>query len=182
MLLAPERDPCQTAADVMAAARQALVRRKAMFPVATVKRDIIDVRSPDYRAVIDGGGSPFARAEEVAAADPASPLPRLTVALIVKVAAKVFGLTLAEITGPSRRRVVVYPRQVAMYVARTLTGCSLPEIGRRFGGRDHTTALHACNRIERRRKVEPGVATDVLRLVDAISATGARMVRDADHA
>ncbi|MFV2092005.1 MAG: helix-turn-helix domain-containing protein, partial [Hyphomicrobiales bacterium] len=44
---------------------------------------------------------------------------------------------------------VVYPRQVGMYLAKTLTSRSLPEIGRKFGGRDHTTVLHAVRKIER---------------------------------
>jgi chromosomal replication initiator protein len=49
---------------------------------------------------------------------------------------------------PQRARRVARPRQVAMYLSRKLTTRSLPEIGRRFGGRDHTTVLHACRRIE----------------------------------
>ncbi|HEY6578469.1 MAG TPA: helix-turn-helix domain-containing protein, partial [Rhizomicrobium sp.] len=47
-----------------------------------------------------------------------------------------------------RSRRVARPRQVAMFLARTITQRSLPEIGRRFGGRDHTTVLHACRRIQ----------------------------------
>jgi chromosomal replication initiator protein len=50
---------------------------------------------------------------------------------------------------------VARPRQVAMYLARKLTTRSLPEIGRRFGGRDHTTVLHACRRIEELREKDP---------------------------
>jgi chromosomal replication initiator protein len=47
-----------------------------------------------------------------------------------------------------RTRVIVKPRQIAMYLAKTLTPRSFPEIGRRFGGRDHTTVLHAVRKIE----------------------------------
>ncbi len=57
-----------------------------------------------------------------------------------------FGLTPAELLSASRTRKVAWPRQVAMYLARELTGESLPAIGRQFGGRDHTTVLYACRR------------------------------------
>ena len=54
----------------------------------------------------------------------------------------------ADILSSRRTAVVVKPRQVAMFLAKTLTMRSLPEIGRRFGGRDHTTVLHAVRKIE----------------------------------
>ncbi len=57
-----------------------------------------------------------------------------------------FGLTPDELLSPSRTSRVAWPRQVAMYLARELTDESLPAIGRQFGGRDHTTVLHACRR------------------------------------
>ncbi|MGH2915742.1 MAG: helix-turn-helix domain-containing protein, partial [Solirubrobacteraceae bacterium] len=57
-----------------------------------------------------------------------------------------FGLSDEELTSPSRASRVAWPRQVAMYLARELTDASLPSIGREFGGRDHTTVLHACRR------------------------------------
>ena len=59
-----------------------------------------------------------------------------------------FGVTHDELVSPRRSQAVAYPRQVAMYLAKTLTLRSLPEIGRRFGGRDHTTVLHAVRKIE----------------------------------
>jgi chromosomal replication initiator protein len=51
-------------------------------------------------------------------------------------------------TSSRRSRIVARPRQVAMYLSKQLTAHSLPEIGRKFGGRDHTTVMHACRRIE----------------------------------
>lgn len=59
------------------------------------------------------------------------------------------GMTLAEFLGERRQAPVVHARQVAMYLAKVLTGRSTPEIGRRFGGRDHTTILHAIKKIKR---------------------------------
>src|SRR5260221_5245737 len=62
--------------------------------------------------------------------------------------AEFYNLEVRDCHSPQRARRVARPRQVAMYLARKLTSRSLPEIGRRFGGRDHTTVLHACRRIE----------------------------------
>lgn len=58
------------------------------------------------------------------------------------------GITMADLKSARRTAKVVGARQVAMYLAKTLTGRSLPEVGRRFGGRDHTTVLHAVRKIE----------------------------------
>jgi chromosomal replication initiator protein len=61
-----------------------------------------------------------------------------------------FGLTPSELLSTARAQRITWPRQVAMYLARELTGESLPAIGRHFGGRDHTTVLHACRRTSAR--------------------------------
>jgi len=60
-----------------------------------------------------------------------------------------FGLSLDELCGERRSQNIVYPRQVAMYLSRELTDSSLPKIGRHFGGRDHTTVIHATSKIAR---------------------------------
>ncbi len=67
---------------------------------------------------------------------------------IAAAAARHFELTVAELKGPSRRRHVVEARSTAMYLCRTLTDGSLADVGRHFGGRDHTTVIHACQKIE----------------------------------
>ena len=59
-----------------------------------------------------------------------------------------FGVSLADMRSPCRARRVARPRQVAMYLARRMTRRSFPEIGRQFGGRDHTTVMHACHAVE----------------------------------
>lgn len=73
---------------------------------------------------------------------------------IVKHVAAAFGVSKKDLLGTSRLRKVMVPRQVAMYLARELCGLSLPRIGAAFGGRDHTTVLHSC------RKVEADIETD----------------------
>jgi chromosomal replication initiator protein len=62
-----------------------------------------------------------------------------------------------DLRSPSRRRVVVRARGVAMYLARELTGGSLNEIGVFFGGRDHTTVMHGCRRTEQLLETEPAI-------------------------
>jgi len=67
---------------------------------------------------------------------------------IKQAACKYFDVTLVDLDSARRTLELVYPRQVVMYLAKTLTGKSLPEIGRRLGGRDHTTVLHGIRKIE----------------------------------
>jgi chromosomal replication initiator protein len=80
-------------------------------------------------------------------------------------------VTLNDIKSARRTAIVVEPRQIAMYLAKELTTRSLPDIGRRFGGRDHTTVLHAVRRIAARIKVDPETAT----LVETIKAQVAEL-------
>ena len=71
------------------------------------------------------------------------------------------GLKQADLISERRTRSVARPRQAAMWLAKQLTTRSLPDIGRRFGGRDHTTVLHAVRRIEELRAGDPQLARDL---------------------
>ena len=93
---------------------------------------------------------------------------RPTVDKIQKACAKEFNITLDEILSKRRARIVARPRQVAMYLAKTLTTRSLPDIGRRFGGRDHTTVIHAVKRIEALRKIDPALNTSVEAVIEIL--------------
>ena len=73
---------------------------------------------------------------------------RVRVEDIQRVVARHYNVPRTDLLSNRRTRVIVRPRQVAMYLAKTMTPRSLPEIGRRFGGRDHTTVLHAVRKIE----------------------------------
>ncbi len=77
-----------------------------------------------------------------------SPGTKTSIEDIQRKTAEFYKLDVRDFHSPQRARKVARPRQVAMYLSRKLTTRSLPEIGRRFGGRDHTTVLHACRRIE----------------------------------
>ncbi|MDD5634738.1 MAG: chromosomal replication initiator protein DnaA, partial [Candidatus Omnitrophica bacterium] len=72
---------------------------------------------------------------------------KITVDLIQKVVADFFNIALSDMKTKKRSRSLAYPRQLAMYISRDLTGHSLPDIGGFFGGRDHTTVMHACDKI-----------------------------------
>jgi chromosomal replication initiator protein len=77
-----------------------------------------------------------------------SPSAKTSIEDIQRKTAEFYKLEVRDFHSPQRARRIARPRQIAMYLARKLTTRSLPEIGRRFGGRDHTTVLHACRRIE----------------------------------
>jgi chromosomal replication initiator protein len=86
---------------------------------------------------------------------------RVTIDEIQKRVAEHFNIRLGEMTSDRRARAVARPRQVAMYLAKQLTTRSLPEIGRKFGGRDHTTVMHAVRKIEELKSTDAGLAEDV---------------------
>jgi chromosomal replication initiator protein len=74
---------------------------------------------------------------------------QVSIKRIQDLVAERFSLTLEELCGDRRSQNIVYPRQVAMYLSRELTDSSLPKIGKEFGGRDHTTVIHATSKISR---------------------------------
>jgi len=95
---------------------------------------------------------------------------RITIDEIQRKTADYYGLKLADLLSPRRAREVARPRQVAMYLAKKLTPRSLPEIGRRFGGRDHTTVMHGVKRIEELRVADTELNSDVAKLLRAFEA------------
>jgi chromosomal replication initiator protein len=96
-----------------------------------------------------------------------------TVERIQDLTAAAFGLTRADLLSPSRRPKVAWPRQVAMYLAREHTSETLPAIAARFGGRNHTTVLHACRRTAERIASDPEAFAAVRRLTDDLARRGA---------
>lgn len=79
------------------------------------------------------------------------------------------GVTMRDLNSPRRIAKIVLPRQIAMYLAKTMTARSLPDVGRRFGGRDHTTVLHAVRKIEALVASKPEIASTVEMLRKAIA-------------
>lgn len=93
-----------------------------------------------------------------------APATALTIDLIQKKVASFYGITQADITGKKRTKTIVIPRQVAMYLSRELTDNSLPKIGKEFGGKDHTTVLHAIDKIEKLLQTDDQLAGDIKNL------------------
>jgi chromosomal replication initiator protein len=86
---------------------------------------------------------------------------KITVEEIQRQVAEYFNIRMSDLIGPKRVRTYARPRQVAMYLAKQLTSRSLPEIGRRFGGRDHTTIMHGVRRIEELKATDGQIAEDI---------------------
>jgi len=86
---------------------------------------------------------------------------KVTIDEIIRKVADHYNLRLSDMLSPRRARAVARPRQVAMFLSKMLTSKSLPEIGRRFGGRDHTTVIHAVRKIEELKAVDNQISEDV---------------------
>jgi chromosomal replication initiator protein len=86
---------------------------------------------------------------------------KLTIEEIQRKVAEHYNIRLSDMIGPKRLRNIARPRQVAMYLAKQLTPRSLPEIGRRFGGRDHTTIMHGVRKIEELMAIDSQLADDL---------------------
>lgn len=95
---------------------------------------------------------------------------KITVEEIQRRVSDYYNIRLSDMIGPKRVRSFARPRQVAMYLAKQLTSRSLPEIGRRFGGRDHTTVMHGVRRIEELKQTDGQMAEDVEMLRRALEA------------
>jgi chromosomal replication initiator protein len=95
---------------------------------------------------------------------------KITVEEIQRKVSDHYNIRLSDMIGPKRLRSYARPRQVAMYLAKTLTNRSLPEIGRRFGGRDHTTIMHGVRRIEELKATDSQIADDIELLRRALEA------------
>ena len=76
----------------------------------------------------------------------------ITIEAIQQQVSEYYQIPMSAFSAKRRTRNIAFPRQVAMYLSRMLTDASLPQIGQNFGGRDHTTVLHACSKIEDERK------------------------------
>jgi len=94
---------------------------------------------------------------------------KVTIDLIQKKVSEYFDIKASDMRAKKRSRAVAYPRQIAMYLARQLTDYSLPEIGDQFGGRDHTTVIHAHDKIENDLRIKDGLRNLVDRLVQSIA-------------
>jgi chromosomal replication initiator protein len=93
---------------------------------------------------------------------------RVTIDAIQRVVAEHFVLRQAQLKEKSNTRAIAYPRQVAMYLVKELTTSSLPEIGRAFGGKHHTTVLHSIHKIDKLKQSDPEVNRMLHKLIDTL--------------
>ena len=93
---------------------------------------------------------------------------RVTIEVIQKRVSEHFDLREQDLKVKSNTRAIAFPRQVAMYIVKQLTTASLPEIGRQFGGKHHTTVLHSINKIEELRRSDKDLNRTITRLMDAL--------------
>ena len=98
----------------------------------------------------------------------------ITLDMIQRVVAEYFALSHNDLRGKKRTKGIAFPRQIAMYVAREITEYSTTEVGLEFGGRDHTTVMHACQRVESRMKSDPTLEPTIQHLIRSIKEFGTR--------
>jgi chromosomal replication initiator protein len=94
---------------------------------------------------------------------------KISVESIQKAVAEQFGLRLPEIKQKNNSRSIVVPRQIAMYLAKQMTDCSLPEIGRQFGGKHHTTVMHSIAKIDEQRRADKDLNRTINKLMETLN-------------
>ncbi len=92
----------------------------------------------------------------------------VTIETIQKVVAEYFSLSYTDLKGKKRTKAISFPRQLAMFIAREITEYSTTELGMEFGGRDHTTVMHGCQKIDERLKAEPSLDSTIQKLMKLI--------------
>jgi chromosomal replication initiator protein len=93
---------------------------------------------------------------------------RVTIDAIQKGVADKFAMKQSQLKEKSNAKAVVFPRQVAMYLVKELTAASLPEIGRAFGGKHHTTVMHSIEKIARQKQTDPDLNRILHSLTDSL--------------
>ena len=93
---------------------------------------------------------------------------KVTIELIQKRVGEQFGLRDQDLKVRSNAKAIAFPRQIAMYIVKQLTSASLPEIGKQFGGKHHTTVLHSINKIENLRRNDKDLNRTISRLLDTL--------------
>jgi chromosomal replication initiator protein len=119
-------------------------------------------------ASLTGAVVSLATAQQVLRNIIASQEKRVTIDLIQKRVSEHYNMREQDLKIRSNTRAIAFPRQVAMYIVKQLTSASLPEIGRQFGGKHHTTVLHSINKIEEMRRSDKELNRIITRLMDAL--------------
>jgi chromosomal replication initiator protein len=98
----------------------------------------------------------------------------MSIELVQRVVADFYRISPIDLKGKKKTKNIVVPRQIAMYIAREMTGYSLTEIGETFGGRDHATVIHSCDKIENQLLTDPNLEPTLQNLQRQIRESGAK--------
>src|SRR5499425_2693100 len=143
----------------------------ALFIASNVRTNVRELEGALIRLIaycsLTGAEINLANAQQVLKNFIDSQARKVTIESIQKAVAEQFGLRLIEIKAKNNSRAIVYPRQIAMYLAKHLTEASLPEIGRQFGGKHHTTVMHSIAKIDEQRRADK----DLNRLLNKLTET-----------
>jgi chromosomal replication initiator protein len=93
---------------------------------------------------------------------------RVSIENIQRTVCQEFGLTISQLKAKNNSHAISYPRQIAMFLTKELTTASLPQIGREFGGKHHTTVLHSINKIGQQRKADKDLNRIINKLSDSL--------------
>jgi len=96
----------------------------------------------------------------------------ITIDRVQRIVSEYFNITPNDLKGKKRTKVITFPRQICMYIIREITDFSTTEIGLEFGGRDHTTVMHSCQRIEDRMKTDSTLEPLVMNLIRSVKEHG----------
>jgi chromosomal replication initiator protein len=116
---------------------------------------------------LTGAPANLATAQQALRSIIASQEKKVTIEIIQKRVGEQFGLRDQELKVRSNSKAIAFPRQIAMYLVKQLTSASLPEIGRQFGGKHHTTVLHSIHKIENLRRTNKDLNRTISRLLDS---------------
>jgi chromosomal replication initiator protein len=146
----------------------------ALFIASNIRSNVRELEGALIRltayASLAGRDLTLQTAQEVLKSLMESNVRKISIESIQKAVSEQFGLRLAEIKAKNNSRAIVYPRQIAMYLAKRLTDASLPEIGRQFGGKHHTTVLHSVEKIEELRKTDKDLNRMLNKLTENLSS------------
>ncbi len=145
----------------------------AEFIARSIKSNVRELEGALTRFVayasLTGAGVNLATAQQVLRNIIASQEKKVTIELIQKRVGEQFGLREHDLKIRSNSKAIAFPRQIAMYLAKQLTAASLPEIGRQFGGKHHTTVLHSIHKIDALRRTDKDLNRTINKLLDSFS-------------
>ncbi len=146
----------------------------ALFIASNIRSNVRELEGALIRVLayssLTGGEINLQTTQEVLKNLIDSQIRKISIESIQKAVSEQFGLRVAEIKAKNNSRVIVFPRQIAMYMAKHLTDASLPEIGRQFGGKHHTTVLHSVDKIEQQRKTDKDLNRVLNKLIETLGA------------